>query len=32
MSECLVLGVYDEQDEVVLLHPDHPISNGLKIG
>jgi tRNA-binding protein len=32
MSECLVLGVYDEQNEVVLLHPDHPISNGLKIG
>jgi tRNA-binding protein len=31
-SECLVLGVYDEQNEVVLLHPDHPISNGLKIG
>jgi tRNA-binding protein len=32
MSECLVLGVYDEQNEVVLLHPSHPISNGLKIG
>jgi tRNA-binding protein len=31
-SECLVLGVYDEQNEVVLLQPDHPISNGLKIG
>ena len=31
-SECLVLGVYDEHNEVVLLQPDHPISNGLKIG
>ncbi|MEI8110816.1 MAG: tRNA-binding protein [Chitinophagia bacterium] len=31
-SECLVLGVYDDQQEVVLLQPDHPVSNGLKIG
>lgn len=31
-SECLVLGVYDDQHEVVLLQPDHPVSNGLKIG
>lgn len=31
-SECLVLGVYDDQQEVVLLHPDHLVSNGLKIG
>ena len=32
MSECLVLGVYDENKEVVLLAPSHAISNGLKIG
>lgn len=31
-SECLVLGVYDDQQAVVLLQPDHPVSNGLKIG
>jgi tRNA-binding protein len=32
MSECLVLGIYDENNDVVLLKPDHPVSNGLKIG
>ena len=32
ISECLVLGVYDENKEVVLLKPDIPVSNGLKIG
>ncbi len=32
MSECLVLGVYDESNEVVLLSPDHAVSNGCKIG
>ncbi len=31
-SECLVLGVYDENKEVVLLKPDKPIQNGGKIG
>lgn len=31
-SECLILGVYDDEQEVVLLQPDHPVSNGLKIG
>ncbi|HEX2536084.1 MAG TPA: tRNA-binding protein [Chitinophagaceae bacterium] len=31
-SECLVLGVYTEQNEVVLLEPGLPVSNGLKIG
>src|SRR6266542_369861 len=29
-SECLVLGVYDEQNDVVLLKPDKPLTNGLK--
>ena len=32
MSECLVLGVYDENKDVVLLSPKTPVSNGLKIG
>ena len=31
-SECLVLGIYDEQNAVVLLAPKTPVSNGLKIG
>ena len=32
MSECLVLGVYDTQNEVVLLHPSHPVQNGQQVG
>lgn len=31
-SECLVLGIYDEQNAVVLLEPKKPVANGLKIG
>ncbi len=31
-SECLVLGVYNESKEVVLLAPDRFIKNGSKIG
>lgn len=31
-SECLVLGVYDENNDVVLLHPGKPVSKGCKIG
>src|SRR5215217_2568634 len=31
-SECLVLGVYDENNDVVLLQPQQKVSNGLKIG
>lgn len=31
-SECLVLGVYDEASQVVLLAPKKSVSNGLKIG
>lgn len=31
-SECLVLGVYNEQQEVVLLQPAQPVKNGCKIG
>ncbi|MDJ1483697.1 tRNA-binding protein [Cytophagaceae bacterium YF14B1] len=32
MSECLVLGVIGESKEVVLLQPDRPVPNGLRIG
>ncbi len=32
MSECLVLGVYDLQHQVVLLTPTHAVYNGQPIG
>ncbi|WP_038030812.1 tRNA-binding protein [Thermonema rossianum] len=32
MSECLVLGVMGEEGDVVLLRPDFPVKNGLRIG
>jgi len=32
MSQCLVLGVYDENKDVILLQPGKPTGNGLKIG
>jgi tRNA-binding protein len=32
ISECLVLGVYDENKNVILLQPGIPVSNGMKIG
>lgn len=31
-SECLVLGIYTDKKEVVLLAPDQPVQNGWKIG
>lgn len=31
-SECLVLGVYNQQGEVVLLQPGIPVANGCRIG
>jgi tRNA-binding protein len=31
-SECLILGVYDENNQVVLLQPDKTVGNGQKIG
>lgn len=31
-SECLVLGIYDEDNNVVLLQPERKVSNGMKIG
>ncbi|MCW3118633.1 MAG: ygjH [Chitinophagaceae bacterium] len=32
ISECLVLGVYDDHKDVVLLQPGNAVSNGSKIG
>jgi len=32
LSECLVLGIYDENEDVVLLKPQQKVSNGLKVG
>ena len=31
-SECLVLGVYNEHNDVVLLQPSLPVKNGSKVG
>lgn len=31
-SECLVLGVYNENNDVVLLKPERSVQNGGKIG
>lgn len=31
-SECLVLGIYDDDGHVLLLQPDKKVSNGLKVG
>jgi len=32
ISECLVLGVYDENKDVILLQPAHSTLNGMKVG
>lgn len=32
MSECLVLGSVDEENDIVLLSPDFKVQNGLRIG
>jgi tRNA-binding protein len=32
ISECLVLGVYDQDHRVVLLSPDQTVYNGARIG
>ena len=32
VSECLVLGVYDENNDVILLQPERSVMNGTKIG
>ena len=31
-SECLVLGVYDENNDVILLQPERTVKNGMKVG
>ena len=31
-SECLVLGIYTDEKDVVLLRPDQPVGNGWKVG
>lgn len=31
-SECLVLGVYDQQNQVILLQPERKVDNGQLIG
>lgn len=31
-SECLVLGIYDASGQVVLLQPERPVDNGMRIG
>ena len=31
-SECLVLGVYTDKKEVVLIQPDRKVENGWKLG
>ncbi len=31
-SECLVLGLYDDANEVVLLQPERSVPNGSKMG
>lgn len=32
ISECLVLGLYTESGDVVLLQPERPVTNGMKVG
>jgi tRNA-binding protein len=32
ISECLVLGVYDENNDVILLQPGQAVTNGMKVG
>lgn len=32
VSECLVLGVYTAEKQVILLQPQQPVANGMKIG
>jgi tRNA-binding protein len=32
ISECLVLGVYDANKNVILLQPERNVTNGMKVG
>ena len=31
-SECLVLGIYDTNNQVILLQPGKPVANGQRVG
>ena len=31
-SECLILGIYNENNEVILLKPERTVTNGQRIG
>ena len=32
MSECLVMGIYGNEKDVILLHPERKVENGSKVG
>ena len=32
MSECLVLGIYNTDNEIVLLQPERAVQNGCRVG
>jgi len=32
MSECLVMGVYGDNKQVILLHPERKVENGCRVG
>jgi len=32
LSECLILGVIADDQQVILLQPERPVANGLRIG
>ncbi len=32
MSECLVMGIYGDNQQVILLHPERKVKNGSKVG
>jgi len=32
ISECLVLGIYTEENQVVLLQPERKVENGMRVG
>jgi len=31
-SECLVLGIYDKNNNVILLQPERKVENGMRVG
>ena len=32
VSECLLLGIYDENKNVILLQPERAVKNGMRVG